>query len=77
MMKSLGNGFPRQSADWLGMTRLTRTAALRWDVPRYGGRGESCYRGNRQRQRSDSGKLWWHSPFDRQRHTGKAIAREA
>ena len=66
---------PHQSADWLGMTVLTRVVALGWGVPRYGGRGESCCRGNGQRQRSGSGKLWWHSPFDRQRHTGKPIAR--
>ena len=119
-----GDGFPRQSADWLGMTTLWQSEMRRgtdchtsdvghWFamtgisgqfamtgeqkpsrvvIPRseatwesvslvplscYGGRGGSCYRGTGQRQRSGSGKLWWHSPFDGQRHTGKPITREA
>ena len=59
---------PRSEATWESASLVS--------LPRYGGRGESGYRGNGQRQRSGSGKLWWHSPFDRQRHTGKAIARE-
>ena len=46
-----GNGLPRQSAGWLGMTVLTGEVALGRGVPRYGGRGGSGYRGNRQRQR--------------------------
>ena len=58
---------PRSEATWESASLVS--------LPRYDGRGGNSYRGNRQRQRSGSGKLWWHSPFDRQRYTGKPIAR--